>query len=165
MHIKKFHNKATINYRHNYNSVLRNENLAEILDHDGKVNSLWKAFKERMGQSDTASMHFKLHDFYGEGMDPETSASLDVPFIDKEIDEIIKELPNDKSPGPDGFNNEFFKNCWNIIGMDIKELIKDFYEGNVNMENIYYSYITLIRKVDSPMLTSDLFLFLTQFSK
>jgi hypothetical protein len=27
---KFFHNKATINYRHNYISVLRNENMAEI---------------------------------------------------------------------------------------------------------------------------------------
>jgi hypothetical protein len=62
-----------------------------------KQNILWEAFKKRMRQSNTPSMHFNLHDFYGEGMEPEISAGLEEPFTDKEIDEIIKELPNDKS--------------------------------------------------------------------
>jgi regulator of replication initiation timing len=105
-----FHNKATISYRHNYISVLVNENLAEIIDHDGKADILWKAFKQRMRKTDRPNMQFNLQDIYGEGMDSETSVQLEVPFIDKEIDDIIKDLTNDKSPGPDGFNNEFFKN-------------------------------------------------------
>jgi hypothetical protein len=36
-----FHNKATINYRHNFISMLMNESLAEITDHDGKADILW----------------------------------------------------------------------------------------------------------------------------
>jgi hypothetical protein len=104
-----FHNKATISYRHNYISVLVNGNLAEITDHDGKVDILWKAFIERMGKTNSPNMQFDLQDIYGEGMDSETSAQLEAPFTDKEIDDIIKDLPNNKSPGPDGFNNEFFK--------------------------------------------------------
>jgi hypothetical protein len=36
---------------------------------------------------------------------------LEVPFSDEEIDRVIKSFPNDKSPGPDGFNNDFIKNC------------------------------------------------------
>jgi hypothetical protein len=31
------------------------------------------------------------------------------PFTREEIDSIVKELPNDKSPGLDGFNGFFFK--------------------------------------------------------
>jgi hypothetical protein len=69
-----FHNKATINHRHNYIYVLMNESLAEIADHDGKADIFWKVFKERMGKFDNPSMQFNLHDFYGEGMDAETSA-------------------------------------------------------------------------------------------
>jgi hypothetical protein len=63
-----------------------------------------------MRKTDRPNMQFNLQDIYGEGMDSETSVQLEVPFIDKEIDDIIKDLTNDKSPGPDGFNNEFFKN-------------------------------------------------------
>jgi hypothetical protein len=111
--------------------------------------------KKEWEKSDNPSMHFNLHDFYGDGMDAETSAQLELPFTDKEIDDIIKELPNDKSPGPDGFNNEFFKNCWNIIGRDVKDLIKGFYEGSINLESSNSSYITLIPKIDSPMRSGD----------
>jgi hypothetical protein len=34
---------------------------------------------------------------------------LEVPFSNTEVDEVIKNLPNNKSPGPDGFDNEFYK--------------------------------------------------------
>src|SRR4051812_37636646 len=34
------------------------------------------------------------------------------PFDRKEMDDIIKFMPPDKSPGPDGFNGKFLKSCW-----------------------------------------------------
>jgi hypothetical protein len=44
-------------------------------------------------------------------MDNETQESLECPFTEEEVDEVVKDLPNDKSPGPDGFNNEILKSC------------------------------------------------------
>jgi hypothetical protein len=34
---------------------------------------------------------------------------LEEPFSEQEIDNVVTSLPNDKSPGPDGFSNEFLK--------------------------------------------------------
>jgi hypothetical protein len=68
---------------------------------------------------------------------------------------VIKNLPNDKSPGPDGFNNEFIKCCWPIIGHDIKELIKDFYDEKISLESINSSFITLIPKCDNPTTANE----------
>lgn len=34
---------------------------------------------------------------------------LEEPFTNIEIDAVVKSLPNDKSPGLDGFSNEFLK--------------------------------------------------------
>ena len=31
------------------------------------------------------------------------------PFLQEEIDNIIKRMPNDKALGPDGFNGKFMK--------------------------------------------------------
>jgi hypothetical protein len=68
---------------------------------------------------------------------------------------VVKNLPNEKSPGPDGFNNEFIKGCWPIIGADIKALINDFYEEKVPLESINSSFITLIPKGESPSCAND----------
>jgi hypothetical protein len=48
---------------------------------------------------------------YGQSLDSESLAALESPFSEKEIQDVIDDLPNDKSPGPDGFNNEFIKSC------------------------------------------------------
>ena len=150
-----FHAKATINFRHNYISMLNNNDGAEITDHDGKANILWAAFKDRLESTENRNMHFNLQDFFGNGMDSDMSAQLEVPFTDKEIEDVVKDLPNNKSPGPNGFNNEFIKNCWSIIGPDIKKLINDFYDGSINLESINSSFITLIPKVEHPISPGD----------
>jgi hypothetical protein len=40
---------------------------------------------------------------------PVDLSSVEVPFTHEEIDGIIKLMPNDKAPGPDGFNGLFMK--------------------------------------------------------
>jgi hypothetical protein len=35
--------------------------------------------------------------------------ALEEPFSQSEIDEVIKDLPTNRSPSPDGFTGEFFK--------------------------------------------------------
>jgi hypothetical protein len=151
---KFFHTNATINYRHNFILVLENDEHAEVSDHEGKATILWKAFKERMGKSDRSNMLFNIHELYS-SQNSDIFDSLEVPFTEKEIEDVIKELPNDKSPGPDGFNNEFLKCCWPIIAADVKQLISDFYEGKINLESINDSFITLIPKNDAPISAND----------
>jgi hypothetical protein len=149
-----FHTKATINYRHNYIAMLK-ENESKITDHDGKADILWKAFKERMGTTENLSMKFNLHEIFGDSLDRQLLDNLESSFFDKEIEDTIKQLPNEKSPGPDGFNNEFIKACWPIIGSDIKGLIQDFYEEKISLESINDSLITLIPKSESPTSAND----------
>ena len=89
---------------------------------------------------------FDLHDLYDHTIDPQVFIQLEEQFTKEEIEEVVKNLPSDKSPGPDGFNNEFIKACWDIIKEDIIELMMAFHAGTVNLESINTSYITLIPK-------------------
>jgi hypothetical protein len=65
------------------------------------------------------------------------------------------DLPNNKSPGPDGFNGEFLKKCWSVIAQDFYDFINAFYEGDVCLRSINSSYITLIPKKDCPIFIGD----------
>jgi hypothetical protein len=150
-----FHIKATINYWHNFISMLKNDDQAEICDHEGKAHILWESFKRRMGQSDNPSMHFNLQDFFGMGMSQEMRESLEVPFTREEIVNVVKDMPNEKSPRLDGFNNEFIKSCWSIVGEDIIQLIRDFFDEIFSLESINSSLIALIPKFDSPTSPND----------
>lgn len=97
-----------------------------ITDHKQKELLPWQAFKERHGRSD----------FSGFQVDPETFIErsdmlegLEYAFSTAEIDNVIKALPNDKSLGPDGFNNELLKKCWPTIKNDFYLLCQAFHHN------------------------------------
>lgn len=68
---------------------------------------------------------------------------------------MIKCLPTDKAPGPDGFNGMFIKKCWPKIKEDFYRLRQDFYDGTIDLEPISRSYITLVPKNNNPKGVND----------
>ena len=81
--------------------------------------------------------------------------SLTVPFTPEEVDAVIKDMPSDRAPGPDGFSGIFLKTCWHIIKHDMYELCNQIYEGTLNLESINEGLITLIPKISSPSTVYD----------
>jgi hypothetical protein len=147
-----FHSTATI--RHNKNSimVLKDVNGVAMSKHEDKANILWEAFKERLGKSEFSHIYFDLDSLIsGEpGLD-----DLQAPFTTEEIDAIVSNLPSGKSPGPDGFNTDFLKKCWNVTKPEFYELCNGFYNSNIYLQSINGSFIVLVSKVDNPSIVSD----------
>lgn len=75
-----------------------------------------------------------------------TINELEIPFSNQEIDNMIAELPNNKSSGQDGFNNEFIKGCWSLLSTDYYKLFETLYEGEICLRSINSSHIALIPK-------------------
>jgi hypothetical protein len=96
-------------------------------------------------------MHFNLQEL----IQTHNLEDIEVPFTRKDIDKVIKEMPCDKAPGPDGFNGQFLKKCWHIIKEDIYALCFDFFSGLVDIQAINNSFITLIPKVNNPSTVND----------
>lgn len=44
---------------------------------------------------------------------------LDAPFTEQEIHAVVKEMPLEKAPGPDGFIGAFYKKSWTVIKEDL----------------------------------------------
>jgi hypothetical protein len=105
-----------------------------------------------MGTSDFEAMLFQLDELIHHEVD---LSSLEAPFSHSEIDNIVKLLPLDKSLGPDGFSNEFLKKCWPITKEDFYKLCSAFHGGEICLQSINGSFITLIPKVDGPTRVND----------
>lgn len=63
---------------------------------------------------------------------------------------VIKSIPTDKAPGPDGFNGMFLKKCWPVIKEDFYTLCQHFYDESIDLESINNSFITLVPKNNNP---------------
>lgn len=42
-------------------------------------------------------------------------------FTENEVKQALWKIDGEKSLGPDGYGNKFFKDTWNIINKDLKE--------------------------------------------
>ena len=121
-------------------------------DHTGKEALLFQAYTDRLGTSSPTTMKFDLPTL----IRPRVNLDhLTTPFTTEEIDRVILEMPADRAPGPDGFSALFLKACWPIIKHDFYLLCDQFYEGNLNLQSINDSLITLIPKTRSPSTVND----------
>ena len=147
-----FHAMATVSHRKNAISSHKDEHGNYITDHEGKAAMLYTAFKGRMGVSNQPQMQFDLNSMINANVD---LSSLVQPFTREEIDLLIKRIPIDKAPGPDGFNSMFVKRCWQIIKDDFYKLCDAFFNLDVNLESINNSFITLVAKVNNSKSVND----------
>jgi hypothetical protein len=147
-----FHANASIRHRKNFISSLVNSVGEELLLHGDKAELLWQAYKDRMGVTEYIHMYFDLPSLLRAD---NNLGDLERPFTKEEIDKIITALPNNKSPGPDGFNGKFMKKCWHIIAQYFYKLCEGFFEGNICLSSINSSFITLVPKSKSPSGVND----------
>lgn len=54
---------------------------------------------------------------------------LEEPFSHDEIDQVVAQLPSDKSPGPEGFNTDLLRNVGQSSNMIFMSFVKPFIKG------------------------------------
>jgi hypothetical protein len=120
--------------------------------HEEKTQILWESFKEWLGQSEFSQIYFELETL----LTPIDDMDFLVhPFTHEEIDDVVRNLKTDKSPGPNGFNLDFMKMCWNVIKPELYDLCARFFNHDICLQSINGSYITLIPKIDNPVRVGD----------
>jgi len=78
----------------------------------------------------------------------EDNLNLNRPVTEEEVNEVLKDMQNGKAPGPDGFNVDFFKACWNIVKQDILNIVEDSRGSKTILKALNTSFISLIPKQD-----------------
>ena len=128
-----FHTCATLRHRNKLISELTSRHGNIAVDHKDKAAILWEEFRERLG----------VNEFTGFTIEPTSInqarvdlTNLEDPITHEEIDNIVRALPNYKTPGPDGFNNEFTKATWPMIKQDFYNLCQNFFENSCSLKSI-----------------------------
>lgn len=76
----------------------------------------------------------------------ETQNNLTREVSAEEIRSTLFKMPNDKSPGPDGYTVEFFKAAWSVVGADFTVAIQSFFIKGFLPKGVNSSILTLIPK-------------------
>lgn len=124
-----------------------------VTTHEGKAQVLLNFYSNLIGTRevrersiDLKVLRIQQHDL----------AVLDAPISEEEVWGVIKHLPGDKAPGPDGFTGRFYKVCWQIIKDDIMAAISAVWRRDFrNFRLLNSAFITLLPKVEEAVHAKD----------
>lgn len=79
-------------------------------------------------------------------MTQDQNLSLDTSIFDVEIVNALKDLNENKTPGPDGFNSRFFLHYWDIVGTQFIRVVHYLFDHSKLSDCFKHNLITLIPK-------------------
>ena len=81
-------------------------------------------------------------------LNQEEMENINRPITSNEIETLIKNLPTNQSPGPDGFTGEFYQTFTEELTPIFLKLFQNIVEGGTLPISFYEATITLIPKPD-----------------
>ena len=81
-------------------------------------------------------------------LNQEETENIKRPITSTEIETVMKNLPKNKSPGPDGFIGEFYQTFREELTPILLKLFQNIAEGRTVPNSFYEATITMIPKPD-----------------
>ena len=75
---------------------------------------------------------------------------LEADVSEEEVRKVLFAMPNNKSPGPDGYPCEFFKTTWSVLSRDFTTAVQSVFRFGFLPKGVNSTILALIpKKVDS----------------
>ena len=143
---KLFHCLMNQRNRRNFIAEIRNEN-GELSNSIAEVGDIFaNYFQHLLGSSKMTVPLDENVISRGPRLQVADVDMLLAPISDDDIRSVIFSIGNDKAPGPDGYSALFFKKAWSIVGKDVCNSVKDFFNSGRLLKQVNHSVIALIPK-------------------
>nr|GEV65578.1 hypothetical protein [Tanacetum cinerariifolium] len=121
------------------------DNNGAIIDGEHVRLAFIDHYTEFLGQPGTTTV-FHSNDIFCNRLSMEGASSMIRKISDIEIKDTMFSMGDNKAPDPDGFSATFFKEAWNIIGVDVCKAIKEFFTNGILLKELNHTIIALIPK-------------------
>jgi hypothetical protein len=105
--------------------------------------------------SEPLSWRPRLDNLEIDRLNDEKASSLEDPFEEREVREVIKGMDRDKAPGLDGFSMAFFQDCWEVVKGDFVAIFEEFHARGKFVKSINSTFISLILKIQGAKEVKD----------
>ncbi|KAL8106747.1 hypothetical protein AgCh_023493 [Apium graveolens] len=149
-----FHKYASTRREHNKIRRLKNAQ-GEWIEKDGAIQELiTQYFGDIFTSADTGndlSERLSLKQ-----ISEDQKQFLIMPITDLEVKEALFAIHPDKAPGNDGLNPAFFQVYWDIVGQDLCNFCKTFFQTGRLSDSVNTTLVCLIPKIKQPKKVADL---------
>jgi hypothetical protein len=149
-----FHNSLLHRQSRNRIHRLTNEEGATITDPQ-EIGKLAVSYYERLLTATPTALPEDITSIYPNTISDATKLTASLPITNEEIKSALFSIPDNKSPGPDGYNALFFKQSWNIIGNDFIAAVRYFFSHNLLPRCVNATRVALVPKVENPASMND----------
>lgn len=146
---KFFHLSTIIRRRRLKVTALKNDNNAWIED-PHEIGNMVKSYFCNLYSRQEISGPSIFEPIPHPVLDGEDNNTLCLPITNADVWNHVKQIKAYKAPGPDGLQAVFYHNCWDIVGEDVCNLVRDCFTSRNVPSEINRTYIALIPKIDCP---------------
>jgi hypothetical protein len=143
---------ATYRYRKNKIKVICHNQQEFFADSD-KIAIATNYFANLFKEDRTWISNIDLGHLYSQG--GTNLQDLGAPFTWHEIERAINNAPSSRSPGPDGFTNEFYKFYKTEMKDELMELLQSLYDRSIRLDGFNLASIALLPKKEHASQITD----------
>jgi hypothetical protein len=124
-----------------------------VTEQDHKLDAFTNAYMELLGKVQNRQFSLNMEFLHLPRLD---LSDLEVIFMEEEVWKVIKEMSQDRDPGPDDFIAIFYQKAWPIIKQDVMAAILKLFVGDGRgFGRLNQALITLIPKKEDATLVGD----------